>query len=186
MGLTLAAVSERTTVPSLSYLGSMEAGRIHPARSKHLPSVAQALELTEKDLTRITGKPTLEGTADVREAVQLEIEQNRPTASTVQGSGDLRNAMPLTIASVIAGGWNNGAVGAYRLPADPETILVIDPQQRDLDVNRHYLVLDPMGYAIVRAVCVQDGAALKLLQNDGTIVDGAVVMGRVLFEAHPL
>lgn len=186
-GLTLAQVQERTTVPSVSYLGSMEAGRIHAGRSKHLPSVAEVLKLTERDLTQITGKPTLEGLADVREVVKLEVQSEWATAPNLDNPADLRNASPLTIATVVGGKWRNDVVGSYRLASDPGIILVVDPQKRDLEVGRHYLTLDPMGHAIVRMVCVQEGESLKLMHGNTVLeqVEG-LVMGCILFEARPL
>lgn len=52
-GLTQEQVVEGTTVPTASYLSNLEAGKVNPARSKHLPSLSQFLRLSEDDIRAI-------------------------------------------------------------------------------------------------------------------------------------
>lgn len=49
-GWQIQQLAERTTVPDPDYLSNLLSGRINPAKSKHLKSIAAALDLTPDDI----------------------------------------------------------------------------------------------------------------------------------------
>ncbi|WP_104989983.1 helix-turn-helix transcriptional regulator [Deinococcus sp. NW-56] len=163
LGLTLTEVTARSTVPTVAYLGSLEAGRNNVAKSKHLPSLARALELSEGDLARVTGRPMLSALVDVRQPTRLNV------------------------ATVVAGGWQGSQAGAYTLDEAPGTVLVVDPAQRALAVGRHYVVLVPATGQVVRSVGVEVEGTVQMLQNSQVLApDEVQVLGRVVHEGRAL
>ncbi|KEF35513.1 hypothetical protein RDMS_01810 [Deinococcus sp. RL] len=52
-GLTQEQVVDGTTVPSGSYLSNLESGKVNPGRSKHFPSLAAFLGLSEEEIRAI-------------------------------------------------------------------------------------------------------------------------------------
>lgn len=159
----MAQVKERSTVPNVAYLGSLEAGRNNVARSKHLPSLARALELSEGDLARITGRPMFSASVDVRHSSRL----NRPT--------------------VLAGKWNGAQAGAYTLDEAPETILVVDPAQKALVVGQHYVILVSASGEVVRSVSVEAEGKVQVLQGSRVLAsDEVIVVGRIVHEGRAL
>lgn len=169
LGLKLADVTVRSTVPNVAYLGSLESGRNNVLRSKHLASLTRALELSEGDLARLTGRPMLSALVDVRQPTRL----NRAT--------------------VLAGGWAGGQASAYTLDEAPQTILVIDPAQRALAVGRHYVILVLATGEVVRSVGVKGHGKVKgrgkvqVLQGSQVLAPDEVrVLGRIVHEGRAL
>lgn len=64
LGLSLAQLVEQTTITSPQYLHNLEAGRINAARSKHLPSLARALQLTTQEQAAILGVQVVSAAQD--------------------------------------------------------------------------------------------------------------------------
>lgn len=65
-GLTQEQVVENTTVPNAGYLSNIESGNINPARTKHFPSLAAFLSLSEEDIRSITPLAVFETPASRR------------------------------------------------------------------------------------------------------------------------
>jgi transcriptional regulator with XRE-family HTH domain len=163
LGLTLANVTARSTVPNVAYLGSLETGRNNVLRSKHLTSLTRALELSEGDLARLTGRPMLSALVDVRQPTRLNQ------------------------ATVLAGDWQGGQAGAYTLDEAPQTILVVDPAQRALAVGRHYVVLVLATGQVVRGVGVEVQGKVRVLGGSQVLAPGKVrVLGRIVHEGRAL
>lgn len=59
-GLTQEQVVENTTVPNAGYLSNIESGNINPARTKHFPSLAVFLSLSEEDIRSINPSAVFE------------------------------------------------------------------------------------------------------------------------------
>jgi len=53
LGYTADQILQITTVPHAPYLSQIEGGKPNPGRSKHFPSLARALRLTEDEIRRI-------------------------------------------------------------------------------------------------------------------------------------
>lgn len=194
LGLTLMEVAAKTTVPSHSYLASLEVGRIAIGRSKHLSSLAEVLGLSDHEIANIAGRIPTEGQANLTEAILLkdlkdtaQDEEQDDGQDRTTDQSDPRNARRLNFATVLAGNWDHRAITAYTLDADPHEVLVVDPTQQHLEAGRHYLVLDQSGQTFARTQCIQNGEGLRLLRGTTVLEDDTfMMMGRILFEARAL
>lgn len=156
IALTQAQVVARSTVPTTQYLTNLESGRVSPARSKHLLSLAQVLGLTPADLAPITG-------------VQVPPQPVNIYTPTL-----------LNMASHFANPHTRPA--AVRMETESRRFYVMDPQQTDLVSGHSFAVLLHDHISAFRARCVRLNQEL-LLAIDDAIHDPAsgtvIVLGRL-------
>ncbi|TNM71996.1 helix-turn-helix domain-containing protein [Deinococcus radiopugnans ATCC 19172] len=145
LGLSLADVVSRTTVSSPQYLHKLEHGLVHVGRSKHVASLAIALELDGEDIAALSNRTQSMSVVDVR----------YPTAFQV----------PIVLAGTYP------KIGAYTLARRPNEVQVVDTTQKDLIPGRLYVIVGekPKTEAPVDKPPAQEGA----VEEKATELDAA-------------
>lgn len=161
-GLSLVDLAARTTVSSPQYLSTLEAGRVNVARSKHLRSIAAALDMTPEEQALLLG-------------MQHAADGERPVVNVLQPvESDEFNLRVLA--------------GETLLPCRvDDEVVIVDHKQRELERGRTYL-LSPQPGDWTLAVCGADeDGNLSLLVGQRIYTPGRVaLLGRVLHRGRNL
>lgn len=177
--LSLAEVVARTTVPSPQYLHKLEQGLVHVGRSKHITSLAKALELTAEDLAALSNRAQRMSMVDVRYPIPF------------------REPIPFSAATIVAGTLGRRGlpdVGAYTLERQPDKVVVVDRTQREPAAGLHYVIVEKTvteenskkyGHH-ARAVSGSDDSIYFV--TDECLFSGTevVIFGRIIFEGRAL
>lgn len=78
MGLTAEKVLENTTIPNAPYLSSIERGKVNPGRSKHFPSLARFLRLTQEEIQMINPDLLITVTTNAPDELEETTRERKP------------------------------------------------------------------------------------------------------------
>lgn len=166
--LSLADVVARTTVKSSQYLHNLEAGRINVSRSKHFPSIAQALELSEEQQALILGVRAIGN--------QSPVHSDRPVADVLN---PLELVTPLLLGVRRVAAWHHEG-----------EVLVLDQslRSRTPEAGLTYLLLDEAQrrYTIARCVPNNVGGLMLFNEDAAWTPEQAGIVGRVLHRGKNL
>jgi transcriptional regulator with XRE-family HTH domain len=194
LGLTLADVVSRTTVPNIPYLSRIESGQVNLNRSKHLASLVPVLRLTPGEVSRLTGLP---GPASQQKDTTTAEPLPDPLARLLH-----LEPRRLAAALILAGEVQDSPIGAYRFAEDPTqdpnlTIFMEKinrarsqmehPKEPPLEVGAHYVGIDQERFKAIRVQCV-DGPDGPVLIGDMRVLEPSKVsiVGRIIFEGRAL
>lgn len=193
LGLTLAQVVERTTLPSTQYLSGIEAGRTHAGRSRHLPGLVNVLGLTPDEVGQLMGMVTPVDSTDTREQPAADTWVARPLVSAAvltKSTGvrfyilpDQQGKFPQPRVDI--------RQGVERQTTNP-TIILLDHDQKTLVAGRHYIVRRRQGdgfsshFERALAVTTTENILYLVLGDDVLSPEEVVVFGRVISELRAL
>lgn len=126
-GLTQEQVVDLSTVPNASYLSNIESGNVNPARSKHFPSIAAVLALSEFDIRSINPSAVFDATLTAPEpagrAMRHFADRDNPIPDALKQAAELHGKRypelldPQWQAYLAGFRWRDGA------PDDPDAWL---------------------------------------------------------------